>query len=60
MDVLNEWLKEHRNSETIMDGIKRDCVIERIVCKDGTAFLVRLMSMFIVIRENQEYFHILV
>lgn len=38
MDVLNEWLKEHRNSETIMDGIKRDCVIERIVCKDRYSF----------------------
>ncbi len=38
MDVLNEWLKEHRNVETIMDGIKRDCVIERIVCKDGYSF----------------------
>lgn len=38
MDVLNEWLKEHRAVETIMDGVERDCVIKRIVCKDGYSF----------------------
>ena len=38
MDVLNEWLKEHWVVKTIMDGIERDCVIERIVCKDGYSF----------------------
>lgn len=38
MDVLNEWLKEHRVVETITDDIKRDCPIERIVCKDGYSF----------------------
>lgn len=38
MDVLNEWLKEHRNIKYIINSREIDGVIKRIVCKDGYSF----------------------
>lgn len=38
MDVLNEWLKEHRNIECIINGREIDGVTERIICRDGYSF----------------------
>ena len=38
MDVLNEWLKEHRVVECVINGREIDGVTERIICRDGYSF----------------------
>lgn len=38
MDVLNEWLKAHRNIERVINGREIDGVTERIICRDGFSF----------------------
>lgn len=35
MDVLNEWMKEHREIELVVNGREFDKPTKRIVCKDG-------------------------